>query len=78
MGGLKLDSAWGSILACAAIPAITFWQPSFEQWRGVMLLALLLTLFMLFNQRMRHYVLLPSCLALAGGLAAIGVKFTGL
>ncbi|AER34078.1 hypothetical protein ACVWWU_003011 [Pantoea sp. PA1] len=78
MRGIKLDSAWGSMLACAAIPVITAWQPTFEQWRIVMLIALLLTLLMLFNQRMRHYVLLPSCLALAGGIAATGFKFSGL
>lgn len=78
MRGMKLDSAWGSMLACAAIPLMTLWQPSFEQWRIVMLIALLLTLLMLLNQRMRHYVLLPSCLALASGLAGIGVKLIGL
>lgn len=44
---------------------------------GVLLpcIALLLTVVMLFNQRLRHYLLLPSCLALAGGLAAVSVNF---
>ena len=40
-----------------------------------MTVALLLTVVMLFNQRLRHYLLLPSCLALAGGLAAVSVNF---
>ncbi|ARF48668.1 membrane protein [Pantoea stewartii] len=77
MRGIKLDSAWAGVLACAVIPAMTLWQPSFGQWRMMMLVALLLTVLMLFNQRMRHYVLLPSCLALASVLAAISVRLTG-
>ena len=77
MRGIKLDSAWAGILACATIPAITLWQPSFGQWRTMILVALLLTVVMLFNQRMRHYVLLPSCLALASVLTAISLSLTG-
>ena len=33
---------------------------------------------MLFHRRLRHYLLLPSCLALAGGLAAVAVNFHGV
>jgi len=75
MMGKKLDSAWGVLLPCAALPLFALWGPSFSQWRGVMIVALLLTLVMLFNQHLRHYMLLPSCLALAGGLAAVSVNF---
>ena len=63
--GKKLDSAWGVLLPCAAMPLFALWGPSFSQWRVVMIVALLLTIVMLFNQRLRHYLLLPSCLALA-------------
>jgi hypothetical protein len=37
---------------------------------------MLATLVMLFNSRLRHYLLLPSCMALAGGLAAISLNFS--
>ncbi|MHA6310092.1 DUF1435 domain-containing protein [Pantoea sp. S-LA4] len=73
--GKKLDSAWGVLLPCAAMPLFALWGPSFSQWRLVMVVALLMTIVMLFNQRLRHYLLLPSCLALAGGLAAVSVNF---
>jgi hypothetical protein len=73
--GKKLDSAWGVLLPCIALPLFALWEPSFSQWRMVMTVALLLTVVMLFNQRLRHYLLLPSCLALAGGLAAVSMNF---
>ncbi|MCZ4059363.1 DUF1435 domain-containing protein [Pantoea sp. LMR881] len=78
MMGKRLDSAWGVLLPCAAMPLFALWGPSFSQWRIVMIVALLLTIVMLFNQRLRHYLLLPSCLALAGGLAAVSVNFNVL
>ncbi|KAA6098040.1 MULTISPECIES: DUF1435 domain-containing protein [Pantoea] len=73
--GKRLDSGWGVLLPCAAMPVFALWEPSFSQWRLVMIVALLLTVVMLFHHRLRHYLLLPSCLALAGGLAAISVNF---
>ncbi|WP_409075214.1 DUF1435 domain-containing protein [Pantoea sp. C3] len=75
MMGKKLDSAWGILLPCAALPIFALWEPNFSQWRIVMIVALLLTVVMLFNRHLRHYLLLPSCLALAGGLAAVSVNF---
>lgn len=75
--GKKLDSAWGVLLPCAAMPCFALWEPIFSQWRIVMIVALLLTVVMLFHRRLRHYLLLPSCLALAGGLAAVAVNFHG-
>lgn len=40
-----------------------------------MVMALLATIVMLCHKRLRHYLLLPSCVALAGGGAAIIVNF---
>ncbi|MNY74610.1 hypothetical protein D3C86_2136770 [compost metagenome] len=45
------------------------------QLRTLIVIAMLATLVMLFNSRWRHYLLLPSCMALAGGLAAISLNF---
>lgn len=77
MMGKKLDSAWGVLLPCAAMPCFALWEPSFSQWRLLMMAALLLTVVMLFHRRLRLYLLLPSCLALAGGLAAVAINFNG-
>lgn len=73
--GKKLDSAWGVLLPCAIMPLITLLNLSFSEWRLVMVIALLATAVMLYHKRLRHYLLLPSCLALAGGMAAISVNF---
>lgn len=75
MFGKRLDSAWGVLLPCAVIPLITLMNLSFSEWRVVMVIALLATVAMLYHKRLRHYLLLPSCLALAGGMAAISVNF---
>ena len=75
MFGKRLDSAWGILLPCAVIPLITLMNLSFSEWRVIMVIALLATIAMLYHKRLRHYLLLPSCLALAGGMAAISVNF---
>ncbi|HBV38857.1 MAG TPA: DUF1435 domain-containing protein [Erwinia sp.] len=71
----KLDSAWGMLLPCAVMPLITLMNLSFNQWRLVMVIALLATVAMLYHKRLRHYLLLPSCLALMGGIVTISVNF---
>jgi uncharacterized oligopeptide transporter (OPT) family protein len=78
MSGKRLDSGWGVLLPCALMPLIALMDLSFSGWRVVMVSALLATLVMLFHKRLRHYLLLPSCLALAGGVAAITLKFGAL
>ena len=78
MAGNKLESAWGALLPCAIMPLITLLNLSFSQWRLVMVAALLATVVMLYHKRLRHYLLLPSCLALAGGMIAISVNFGAL
>ncbi|MEM6051445.1 DUF1435 domain-containing protein [Erwinia sp. P7711] len=78
MSGKRLDSGWGVLLPCAVMPLIALMNLSFSGWRVVMVVALLATLVMLFHQRLRHYLLLPSCLALAGGVAAITLNFGSL
>lgn len=74
--GKRLDSAWGVLLPCTALPLLAMMQLSYSEWRLVMIIALLLTATMLFHKTLRHYLLLPSCLALAGALVAISLNFT--
>lgn len=75
MLGKRLDSGWGVLLPCALMPLITLLHLSFAEWRVVMVISLLATVVMLYHKRLRHYLLLPSCLALAGGMAAISINF---
>ncbi|WNN44919.1 MULTISPECIES: DUF1435 domain-containing protein [Winslowiella] len=76
MSGKRLDSAWGVLLPCAIMPVMAMMELSFNQWRLVMVIALLATVSMLYHKKLRHYLLLPSCVALAGCLVAISLKFT--
>ena len=78
MTGKKLDSGWGVLVPCAMMPLVALMELSFSEWRVLMVVALLATVVMLFHKRLRHYLLLPSCIALAGGLAALSVNFSGL
>lgn len=75
MMGKKLDSGWGILLPCTIMPLIALMEPSFPAWRMLMVVAFLATVVMLYHKRLRHYMLLPSCLALVGGLAAMMVNF---
>ncbi|KAA9002705.1 DUF1435 domain-containing protein [Affinibrenneria salicis] len=68
----RLSSAWsGLLLPCAALPLLLLFEPSLTQLKGIILLAMLSTLFMLCRRRLRPYLLLPSCIALVCGLAAV-------
>jgi len=76
MSGKRLDSAWGVLLPCVMMPLMALMELSFDQWRLVMVIALLATISMLYHKKLRHYLLLPSCVALAGCIIAISLKFT--
>ncbi|CCG88450.1 DUF1435 domain-containing protein [Erwinia piriflorinigrans] len=78
MLGKRLDSGWGVLVPCAMMPLLALMELSFSEWRLLMVVAFLATVIMLFHKRLRHYLLLPSCMALAGGLAAISVNFSGI
>lgn len=78
MLGKRLDSGWGVLVPCAMMPLLALMELSFSEWRLLMVVAFLATVIMLFHKRLRHYLLLPSCIALAGGLAAISVNFSGI
>ncbi|AUX92245.1 DUF1435 family protein [Mixta gaviniae] len=76
--GKRLQSAWGVILPGALMPVVASIHLSFSQWRWLLVAALLLTLVMLIHHRLRRFILLPSCIALAGVLAAVSVNAGGL
>lgn len=69
-----LESGWGIILPGIVVTLLAFGGLTFDQWRGVMVLALLATSAMLYHKRLRHFVLLPSCIALTSGLMLIALN----
>ncbi|MEQ9768828.1 DUF1435 domain-containing protein [Pectobacterium versatile] len=73
--GKHLSSAWGVLLPCAIMPLLALLNLNLTHLKVIIAIALLATLVMLFHQRLRHYLLLPSCIALAGGLVALSVTF---
>ena len=75
MMGKRLDSGWGILLPCIVMPLIALMELSFAEWRMLMVVAFLATAIMLFHKRLRHYLLLPSCVALIGGMVAMVINF---
>ncbi|SLM61803.1 MULTISPECIES: DUF1435 family protein [Dickeya] len=71
--GKRLSSAWGVLLPAALMPLLALPALNLTHLKCICMLAMLITLSMLFHHRLRHYLLLPSCIALAGGLAALSV-----
>ncbi|EFI4020258.1 TPA: DUF1435 domain-containing protein [Escherichia coli] len=61
-----LGSGWGVLLPGLLIAGLMYADLSPDQWRIIILMGLVLTPVMLYHKQLRHYVLLPSCLALAG------------
>lgn len=76
--GKHLSSAWGVLLPCAIMLLLAMQGLNLLHLKLIIAIALLATLFMLFHQRLRHYLLLPSCVALAGGLAVVSIMFNTL
>ncbi|KDV96499.1 hypothetical protein AB00_0100 [Raoultella ornithinolytica 2-156-04_S1_C1] len=52
---------------------------SVDAWRGLIAVGLLMTALMIWHRRLRHFVLLPSCVALISGmmLMALNLKLMG-
>lgn len=64
----RLESGWGALFATVVVCGLAVSGLSLSQWRGMTALALLSTAAMLFHSRLRHFILLPSVLALTSGL----------
>ncbi len=78
MAGKQLESGWVLLMPVLLMPLVALLELSFSEWRLLTVTAFLATLIMLFHKRLRHLVLLPSCIALVGGLMAITLNFTTL
>jgi len=73
-----LESGWGVVLPGVIVTLLALSGLTFEQWRGVVVLALLASSAMLYHKRLRHFVLLPSCVALTSGLMLIALNLRWL
>lgn len=66
-----LGSGWGVLLPGILIAGMAFSDLSVHVWKAMIVLGLLLTSLMLYHKRLRHFVLLPSCAALIGGIVLV-------
>ena len=75
IGGIMLQrtlgSGWGVLLPGILIAGMAFSDLSVYVWKVMIVLGLLLTSLMLYHKRLRHFVLLPSCAALIGGIVLV-------
>ena len=66
-----LGSGWGILLPGSIIVGLAFVGLSLDAWRILIVLGLVLTPAMLYHRRLRHFVLLPSGIALIGGMMLV-------
>lgn len=71
----RLESAWGIVVPGLIVAALAYMDLSFTQWRVLMVLGLVAATAMLYHKRLRHFVLLPSGVAFASGLALVMMNF---
>jgi len=66
-----LGSGWGIVLPGVIVAVLMLADLSANAWRMVIVLGLLLTPVMLYHKRLRHFILLPSGVALVGAMMLI-------
>ena len=74
-----LGSGWGMLIPGLLIAALGFADLSVDVWRGLVTLGMLMSALMIWHRQLRHFVLLPSCVALVSGVILIimNVKLIG-
>lgn len=63
-----LGSGWGIVVPGVIVAVLMLADLSANAWRMVIVLGLLLTPAMLYHKRLRHFILLPSGVALVGAM----------
>lgn len=66
-----LGSGWGVLLPGVIIAGLAFVDLSLSTWKMIIVAGLLITSGMLWHKQLRHFILLPSCVALTGGMIAL-------
>ena len=66
-----LGSAWGVLLPGVILGGLMFADLTIESWKSIIVSGLLMTSGMIWHKQLRHYVLLPSCVALISAILVI-------
>ncbi|HBL5002378.1 DUF1435 family protein [Enterobacter cloacae] len=66
-----LGSGWGVLLPVAILGGLMFADLSIDLWKAIIVSGLLMTSAMIWHKQLRHFVLLPSCVALVSGILVI-------
>ncbi|HAT7685077.1 TPA: DUF1435 domain-containing protein [Enterobacter cloacae subsp. cloacae] len=66
-----LGSGWGVLLPGAILGGLMFADLSIELWKAIIVSGLLMSSAMIWHKQLRHFVLLPSCVALVSGMLVI-------
>lgn len=66
-----LCSGWGMLIPGLVIALLSTMGLSVDVWRGMIVCGLLLSGAMIWHRQLRHFVLLPSCIALTGAMVLI-------
>ncbi|WP_336340427.1 DUF1435 domain-containing protein [Enterobacter cloacae] len=66
-----LGSGWGVLLPGAILGGLMFADLSIDLWKAIIVSGLLMTSAMIWHKQLRHFVLLPSCVALVSGMLVI-------
>lgn len=74
-----LGSGWGVIVPGVLIVALGYAGVSADVWRTLVAVGMLMSAAMIWHRRLRHFILLPSCVALVGGimLMLVDIKLRG-
>lgn len=70
-----LGSGWGVLIPGVLIAALGFADLSVDAWRGLVTLGMLTSALMIWHRQLRHFVLLPSCVALISGIMLMMMNF---
>lgn len=66
-----LRSGWGVCLPGIVLAGLAFTDLSLIVWKIIIVIGLLVTSAMIWHKQLRHFVLLPSCVALISGILVI-------
>ncbi|ORC18110.1 hypothetical protein B1H42_19345 [Enterobacter cloacae subsp. cloacae] len=66
-----LGSGWGVLLPGAILGGLMYADLSIGLWKAIIVSGLLVTSAMIWHKQLRHFVLLPSCVALVSGILVI-------
>ena len=70
-----LGSGWGVVVPGVLIAALGYAGVSADVWRALVTVGMLMCAAMIWHRQLRHFILLPSCVALIGGIMLMILDF---